>query len=163
MQASGVFRPMVPGLPAARRAARPSAAFSLAEPEGRAPAPEGASPVARAVLLQDDFESRDEARHGPANPALLADRALDALGRLQRDLLGGGGTPRTAMMTAAELPVAADPSLEVILRGIRTRARIELARAAAAMAVTSLKTTMDQTFEPPRPASAPLGTGSAAR
>jgi len=156
---------MVPGLPAARRAARPSAAFSLAEPEGRAPAPEGAGPVARAVLLQDDFESRDEARHGPANPALLADRALDALGRLQRDLLGGGGggTPRTAMMTAAELPVAADPGLEVILRGIRTRARIELARAAAAMAVTSLKTTMDQTFEPPLPASAPLGTGSAAR
>lgn len=166
MQASGVFRPMVPGLPAARRAARPSATFSLAGAGGAASAPEGAGPVARAMLLQDDCDSGDDDRRGPANPALLAERAglaLDALGRLQRDLLGGGATPRTAMLEAAELPPAADPGLEVILRGIRTRARIELAREAAAHAVTSLKTTADQAFDAPLPARGPLGTGGAAR
>ncbi|WP_431284176.1 flagellar assembly protein FliX [Humitalea sp. 24SJ18S-53] len=131
MLASGVVRPNAPLAAAARRGIRHGSGFALPEPDDRVRDLSGAAPVARAVVLQQDYAERDTPRRSLEDQA---GSALDAFRGLQGALLGGDRTAAAALHAAAALPPAADPALEVILKGIRTRARIELAREAAAKA-----------------------------
>ncbi len=121
--------------PAARAASRGGGSrFTVAMPEaGSAVRTEEAPPVVLGTMLAlqendepDAVRDRRARRHGTA--------ILEALGRLQRMLLGAAGSGNEAEIAGQlaslteMMPEAADPGLAAILAAVTMRARIELAR-----------------------------------
>ena len=114
--------------PGSPRAAASS--FAVAPPStrpgGLAPA-SAASPLDAMLALQeqqgDATRDREARRHGHA--------LLQALAALQHALLAGHGEGECLQRLCAlgaDTPIAADPGLAAVLRGVVLRAQIELAR-----------------------------------
>ena len=105
----------------------------VANGPGAAPPAQGTASVSASLMLalQETMASetgdREARQHGQ--------RLLVALSELQRALLSGeGGDSLGRLLTLVEtMPEAADPRLAQAINSVRLRARIELARAAAAL------------------------------
>lgn len=111
------------------------AAFRVAEqPAAAALAPTGAAAPAALFGLLAVQEAQGEAVRD-RDARRRAKQMLDELTRLQRALLAGRPDPETLRALAAlagDLSVAADPVLAAAVRAVAVRARVELARLAAA-------------------------------
>ena len=122
----GVSRAATGAVPVRRGKAEPG--FRVrAEPAGQTEAAVGTAGVALTSLLaMQEVESgaqqdREARRHG--------DAVLDELTELHLALLGGDGPDLGRLAKLVERPVvAADPGLAGVLRAVRMRAGIELAR-----------------------------------
>ena len=87
--------------------------------------PSSGVPLASLLAMQEDEsgarQDREARRH--------ADALMEALGELQLALLGEQGPDLGRLRQLSEQPVhAADPRLAMVLRAVRVRAGVELAR-----------------------------------
>ena len=110
-------------------------AFRVAEqPSAAVRAPTGAAAPAALLGLLAVQESEGEAVRD-RDARRRGKQMLDELTRLQRALLGGRLDPenlRALAALAADPGIAADPLLAAAVRAVSVRARVELARLAAA-------------------------------
>ena len=127
MVIQGIYKPPAPALRPVR-SGRAAGGFVVSEQRAQAmDEASGAAAVALPSLqgMQEAesaaLQDRDARRHGTA--------VLDELSGLQRALLGAHGPDLGRLAQLAGRPTqAADPGLEGVLRAIRLRAGIELAR-----------------------------------
>ena len=94
------------------------------EPAERAVASSGVSMVSLLSMQEAESDAQQDREARQQGEAML-----DELGELQRALLGDGGPDLARLARLASRPVAAsDPRLAGVLRAIRLRAGVELAR-----------------------------------